>query len=94
MNRVGHKQEKPSSGLGPSCSTDTVWDAVGCPQGGRNSKIAGHLQLTLLYLPTKFGDDWTWGSELQTPHKQGVPKKVLFGELSTVGSGVSRTDPV
>lgn len=68
-----------------------LWGST--PQGPKDSEITGHLQLTLFYLPTKFGGDWTWGGGSKSFPKQDAPREVFFGEMSCTGFGVYRMVP-
>lgn len=55
----------------------------------RGTQIKGHIQQTLLYLPTKHGKNWCLGVWIIEPQK--APKKILLGKMSGVGSRVHST---
>lgn len=56
------------------------------PPWAREAKLAVSLQLTLLYLSPRFGED----GELQLP-KAGAPRKVLSKGITATGPGVHQT---
>lgn len=53
------------------------WQVVICMEA-RDSKFTGNLWMTLLYLTSKFGEDWIYGVWVIP-----TPKKVLSGEMTT-----------
>lgn len=63
--------------------TRLVFDAVEFPpQHPRDTKLIGDLQLTLLYLPSKFDKDWIYRFWVMPPAKECAPRKVLSAEMT------------
>lgn len=51
------------------------------PVEARYNKLAGDLQLTLLYLPSKSGGDWIYGVKLCPYTKKEPPRKCSLAHI-------------